>query len=101
LDPGAVAAVRRKKSLFAVGVGRVRGEFPAQAGVAICDARTGAPFARGLCNYSSAEARRILGLATRDQPSALGYPGPEELVHRDNLLLLEFEGESPAKAASA
>ena len=43
--------------------------------------------ARGLVNYSAAEARRIMGRPSLEIAPLLGYQGDEELIHRDNLVL--------------
>jgi glutamate 5-kinase len=87
LDAGAIAALKDGRSLLAVGVTRVEGEF--ERGAAVC-CRTpdGTEIARGLSNYSSSEARRIAGHGTQQIESLLGYINSEELIHRDNLVLL-------------
>jgi glutamate 5-kinase len=43
--------------------------------------------ARGLANYNSAEAARILGAPSAEIGKRLGYPGESELIHRDNLVI--------------
>ena len=48
----------------------------------------GREVARGLVNYSAAEARRILGRPSSEIESVLGYVDEPELIHRDNLVLL-------------
>jgi glutamate 5-kinase len=87
LDDGAVAALNAGRSLLAVGVKSVEGEFGRGAAVA-CLSRDGHQIARGLINYSSSETRRIAGHATAEIESLLGYLDAEELIHRDNLVLL-------------
>ncbi len=76
------------KSLLPVGVVAVGGSFGKGEVVAICDA-TGAEFARGLTNYSSSDADQICGLSTDRIADVLGTVPYVELVHRDNLALLE------------
>ena len=48
----------------------------------------GTEIARGLVNYSAAEARRILGKPSGEIEAVLGYIDEPELIHRDNLVLL-------------
>lgn len=87
LDGGAVAALRVGRSLLAVGIKAVEGDFERGAAVA-CRTADGQAIARGLINYSSSETRRIAGHATAEIESLLGYLDEEELIHRDNLVLL-------------
>jgi glutamate 5-kinase len=65
----------------------VQGEFERGAVVA-CRGPDGQEIARGLTNYSGAEARRIAGCPTVEIESVLGYIDEPELIHRDNLVLL-------------
>jgi glutamate 5-kinase len=87
LDDGAVAALKSGRSLLAVGIKTVEGDFERGAAVA-CRTTDGQAIARGLINYSSSETRRIAGHATAEIESLLGYLDEEELIHRDNLVLL-------------
>jgi glutamate 5-kinase len=88
LDPGAVRALASGgKSLLPVGVKAVEGEFERGALVA-CLAPDGREIARGLVNYSAAEARRILGRPSSEIEAILGYVDEPELIHRDNLVLM-------------
>jgi glutamate 5-kinase len=87
LDAGAIKALESGRSLLAVGVTRVDGDFERGAAVA-CRSTEGREIARGLINYSSSEARRIAGHGTQDIESLLGYVNSSELIHRDNLVLL-------------
>jgi glutamate 5-kinase len=48
----------------------------------------GLTIARGLVNYSSSEALKIMGLASHSIEPTLGYMAEPELVHRDNLVLI-------------
>ena len=50
--------------------------------------RDGKEIARGLVNYSAAEARQIMGKASHEIEATLGYVDEPELIHRDNLVLL-------------
>jgi glutamate 5-kinase len=87
LDGGAVQALREGRSLLPIGVIAVDGEFGRGAAVA-CRTPDGAEVARGLVGYSSSEARRIAKHGTQEIESLLGYIDEEELIHRDNLVLL-------------
>jgi len=88
LDAGAVRAlVRDGKSLLAIGVTAVTGEF-ARGAIVACDDPEGHEVARGLVNYSAAEARRILGRPSSEIEAVLGYVDEPELIHRDNLVVL-------------
>ena len=87
LDTGAIDALKAGRSLLAVGVKNVVGDFERGAAVA-CRTSNGAEIARGLINYSSSETRRIAGHSTADIESLLGYINDDELIHRDNLVLI-------------
>ena len=88
LDPGAVRVLREAgRSLLAVGVRGVRGNFRRGELVACVDSE-GREVARGLVNYSADEARRIQGQPSSAIESLLGYVDDEELIHRDNLVLV-------------
>ncbi|MDD5250947.1 MAG: glutamate 5-kinase [Rhodocyclaceae bacterium] len=87
LDAGAVKALQGGRSLLPVGVVAVEGDFERGAAVA-CRTPDGKEIARGLANYSSSEARRISRHATHEIAALLGYADEEELIHRDNLVLL-------------
>ncbi len=87
LDAGAVRVVSDKgSSLLPVGVVQVAGEFTRGEMVA-CVSSEGVEIARGLSAYSSKEATQLLGKSSREIEKILGYPGAEELIHRDNLVL--------------
>jgi glutamate 5-kinase len=88
VDPGARTAVERGgRSLLPIGVVQVVGTFGKGDVVALCDT-SGAEFARGLTNYSSADAARIVGLRTEQIGEVLGTLPYEEIVHRDNLVVI-------------
>jgi glutamate 5-kinase len=87
LDDGAVRALREGRSLLPVGVTMVDGDF-ARGAVVACRNGAGSEIARGLCNYSSSEARRIARRASQEIEAILGYIEDDELIHRDNLILL-------------
>ncbi|HZE59911.1 MAG TPA: glutamate 5-kinase [Burkholderiales bacterium] len=88
LDAGAVHALQRDgKSLLPIGVVEVSGEFERGA-VVVCVDPQGREVARGLVNYSAAEARRIMRRPSSEIGSILGSMDEPELIHRDNLVLL-------------
>jgi glutamate 5-kinase len=88
LDDGAVRALtERGRSLLPAGVVRVDGRFQRGDPVACVDAR-GREFARGLATYSADEVDRIKGLATARILAVLGFTNGDEVIHRDDLVLL-------------
>ena len=88
LDEGAVRALRDEgKSLLPVGVSRVEGAFAPGDVVACLDSK-GRECARGLVNYSSSDARRIMGQPSSRIGEILGQVTETELMHRDNLIVL-------------
>jgi glutamate 5-kinase len=87
IDAGAVIKVRDEdKSLLPIGMTAVQGEFSRGDVIAVRDA-DGLEIARGLANYSSAEARLICGKSSAEFERLLGYTGEPEMVHRTNLVL--------------
>jgi len=88
VDAGARRALESgPKSLLAIGIVEVAGDFEKGDVVGIRDT-SGQEFARGLTNYATADARRIRGLRTQEARSALGSATHDEVVHRDNLMLI-------------
>jgi glutamate 5-kinase len=87
VDAGAVVKVRDEgKSLLPIGMTSVQGEFSRGDVIAVRD-DTGLEIARGLANYTSAEARLICGKSSAEFERLLGYTGEPEMVHRTNLVL--------------
>ncbi|RNL71095.1 glutamate 5-kinase [Streptomyces sp. I6] len=88
LDDGAVrAVVEGRKSLLPAGIASVDGEFTAGDPVELRDAE-GRAVARGLVNYDSRELPLLLGRSTRDLARELGPAYEREVVHRDDLVVL-------------
>jgi len=86
LDGGAVrGVVEQGRSLLPIGITAVSGEFERGDLVSCVDGQ-GRERARGLANYSSAEAQALMGKASAHIESILGYCGEEEMIHRDNLV---------------
>jgi glutamate 5-kinase len=99
LDDGAVHAIEcRGKSLLPAGIAEVRGSFGIGDSVA-CVARDGREIARGLVTYSSDDVRRIAGQGTAKIQQVLGYSNGDEVIHRDDLVLVE-DGAAPRAAVS-
>jgi glutamate 5-kinase len=88
VDAGAKKALtERGKSLLPSGVVAVEGQFRAGEVVALTLA-DGREFARGLVSYDADEVRQIRGAKTGEIARRLGYEGVDEVVHRDNLVIL-------------
>src|SRR5476651_605545 len=88
LDAGAVQKLGKEgKSLLPIGVVEVKGEF-GRGAVITCVGEDGHAIARGLSNYTSAEARRIMRKPSAEIEAILGFLEGPELIHRDNLVLL-------------
>ncbi|MCP5417895.1 MAG: glutamate 5-kinase [Chromatiaceae bacterium] len=88
LDAGAVRVLRESgRSLLPVGVKEVVGNF-SRGQVVSCVDEQGREVARGLVNYGSLEASGIMGRPSTQIREILGYMDEEELIHRDNLVLV-------------
>ena len=88
LDAGAVrAVVADGKSLLPIGATAVEGHFDRGEVVSVAGP-DGREIARGLVNYGSAEAARILRTPTAGIEAILGYVAEPELIHRDNLVIV-------------
>ena len=88
LDDGASRAlVENHTSLLPVGVIAVEGEF-VRGEVVSCMTQAGVEIARGLVNYSSDDASRILRAHTEEIEARLGYMEQPEMIHRDNMVVL-------------
>ncbi len=89
IDEGARRALTSQgKSLLPAGVRKVKGLFRAGDPIDIADSRSHV-LARGLANYSAEETEKIKGLKSSDIAKALGQKLFDEVVHRDNLVVLE------------
>jgi glutamate 5-kinase len=87
IDGGAARALRRGSSLLPAGVVAIEGSFERGDPVLVKDP-DGRDLAKGLSAYDAEDARRILGHNTRAIAELLGYRGRDELIHRDDLVLL-------------
>ena len=89
VDAGAARALREQgRSLLAVGVREVRGNWSAGSPVRVEDPE-GRIVGIGLANYAADEVRRVAGRPSRELAAVLGRPGPEEVIHRDHFVLLD------------
>lgn len=86
IDAGAVAALRRGKSLLPAGVIRVDGDF-SRGDAVVIRGPDGAEIGRGLVAYDCADAIKIRGRASSDVRLVLGIEGRAEMVHRDDLVM--------------
>jgi glutamate 5-kinase len=91
-DGAARALVERGKSLLAAGIVEVQGKFGIGDPVACLDP-SGRELARGLVAYGSEEIRRIARRPAREIAEVLGYSNGDEVIHRDDLVLVEGPAE--------
>ncbi len=97
IDAGALRALRGGKSLLPAGVTATAGQFASGDTVSII-APDGSEVARGIAAYSDVDAARILGRKSSEIESILGFRGPDELVHRDDLVILRHQDSTHADA---
>jgi len=88
IDGGALAALRDGRSLLPAGVIATRGTFERGDTVSVLTAE-GVEVARGLIAYSDVDAARIMGRRSSQIEGILGFRGRDEMIHRDNLALLQ------------
>ena len=97
VDGGAAEKVRAEgKSLLPIGMTGVEGEFSRGDVIAVRDAQ-GSELARGLANYSSAEARLLCRKPSTEFERLLGYSAEPEMVHRDNMVLMTLARETASR----
>jgi glutamate 5-kinase len=88
LDAGAISAIREKgRSLLAIGIKKVEGDFATGSVLNIID-ESSKLIARGLTSYSSADIRTIMGRKTSEITTLLGARDYDEVIHRDNMVIL-------------
>jgi glutamate 5-kinase len=87
VDEGGERALKGDgRSLLAVGITECEGDF--DAGDVVLVVGPGGPFAKGLSNYPASSVRRILGKKTSEIADVLGTKEFDEVIHRDNLVIL-------------
>ena len=91
VDVGAKKAiVERGKSLLSSGLVEAKGNFEFGDAVKCVDTE-GLEFARGLVNYKTADVIKLKGIHSRDIEKILGYKYYDEIIHRDDLVVIEGE----------
>ena len=89
IDDGAARAlVEQKRSLLPKGIREVKGDFQLGEPISILSL-AGEEIARGLAGYSSEEVAQIKGKNSSEIEGILGYKSLDEVVHRDDLVMLE------------
>ncbi|MBV9656169.1 MAG: glutamate 5-kinase [Acetobacteraceae bacterium] len=87
VDAGAARALAEGRSLLPAGVRSVEGSFD-RGDPVVVRGPDGTPLARGLSAYNHADARRIAGHRSEQIEALLGWRGRDEIIHRDDLVLL-------------
>ncbi len=100
IDSGALRALREGASLLPAGVTGARGRFERGDTVSVLTT-DGAEVARGMVAYSDADAARIIGRKSSQIAELLGYRGRDEMIHRDDLVLLPRAAAAAAAAPVA
>ena len=100
IDAGALRALLEGKSLLPAGVVRARGRFDRGDTVSVLTAE-GAEVARGIIAYSDGDAARIMGRKSSEIEGILGFRGRDEMIHRDDLVLMRHETAPVAEPAQA
>ncbi len=95
IDAGALRALYEGKSLLPAGVVRALGRFDRGDTVSVLGPDS-AEVARGIVAYSDGDAARIMGRKSSEIESILGYRGRDEMIHRDDLVILQT-GAKPAQ----
>ncbi|MGH8308317.1 MAG: glutamate 5-kinase [Steroidobacteraceae bacterium] len=98
IDGGALRALFDGKSLLPVGVVAARGRFDRGDTVSVVTS-DGAEVARGITAYSDVDVARIMGRQSAEIEGILGFRGRDEIIHRDNLVILR-ESELAAGLAA-
>jgi glutamate 5-kinase len=99
IDDGALRALLEGRSLLPAGVTAARGRFDRGDTVSVLDS-AGAEVARGIIAYSDADAARIMGRQSSEIAALLGFRGRDEMIHRDDLVLLRQQITADAQAAA-
>jgi glutamate 5-kinase len=87
VDAGAAQALRQGSSLLPAGVVRVGGRFD-RGDTVVVRGPDGREVARGLSAYASADAELLCGRRSSELEGLLGYRGRDEIIHRDDLVLM-------------
>jgi glutamate 5-kinase len=100
IDAGALRALLEGRSLLPAGVTAARGRFDRGDTVSVLSPE-GIEVARGLIAYSDADAARIMGRKSSEIAEILGFRGRDEMIHRDELVLMGRETGSAVGASPA
>ena len=100
IDAGAERALLDGRSLLPAGVTGARGRFDRGDTVSVL-AADGAEIARGIVAYSDVDAARIMGRKSSEIAAILGFRGRDEMIHRDDLVLMRPELSQAAAAEPA
>src|ERR1700693_6223742 len=99
MDSGALRALHEGASLLPAGVTGARGRFERGDTVSVLST-DGAEVARGIVAYSDADAARIIGRKSSQIAELLGLRGRDEMIHRDDLVLLPRAAAAAAAPAA-
>jgi len=94
IDAGALKALRAGKSLLPAGVVAVRGRFERGDTVSVLGEDT-LEVARGIIGYSDVDSQRIMGRKSSEIAGILGFRGRDEIIHRDDLVVMNHETLEP------
>ena len=87
IDSGAKKALRSGKSLLPAGVTGVDGHFD-RGDLVVVKSPAGVELARGLIAYNADDARLLIGRRSAEIEAILGFRGPDEMIHRDDMALV-------------
>ncbi len=99
IDKGALKALREGKSLLPAGVTAARGRFERGDTVSVLG-HDGTEVARGIIAYSDVDSARIMGRKSSEIESILGFRGRDEIIHRDDLVILSREPAQTTQVSS-
>lgn len=100
IDAGALRALQEGKSLLPAGVVGALGRFDRGDTVSVVGP-DGVEVARGIIAYSDSDAARIMGRKSSEIESILGYRGRDEMIHRDDLVILQTGPQPPQPVEAA
>jgi glutamate 5-kinase len=100
IDAGALRALLEGRSLLPAGVTGARGRFDRGDTVSVLSA-DGTEIARGMIAYSDVDAARIMGRKSSEIADILGFRGRDEMIHRDDLVLMRPEFSTAAEPVPA
>jgi glutamate 5-kinase len=98
IDAGALRALLEGKSLLPAGVVRARGRFERGDTVSVLTPE-GVEIARGIIAYSDSDAARIMGRKSSEIEGVLGFRGRDEMIHRDDLVVIRQEAPAATEPA--